>query len=70
MENIIVLVDFLGATCDYFFKTSQSNLPISMDTYLNVKPKLKNHAKEIIEPLNCISVSSYLEEFKEKNENL
>lgn len=28
---MIVFVDYLGATCDYFFRTSQSNLPLSKD---------------------------------------
>ncbi|KAL4510174.1 hypothetical protein ABPG72_010367 [Tetrahymena utriculariae] len=80
MENMVVFVDFLGATCDYFFRTSQSNLPISIDTYMNTNKnkkesaqKFPNHAqfdtKHLSQTPQSIQISSYLEEQRD-NRNM
>ncbi|EAR96996.2 hypothetical protein TTHERM_00195870 (macronuclear) [Tetrahymena thermophila SB210] len=80
MENMVVFVDFLGATCDYFFRTSQSNLPISIDTYMNTNKNKKESAQKYpnhayIDTKNknqipqSIQISSYLEEQRD-NRNM
>ncbi|KAL4466990.1 hypothetical protein ABPG74_010587 [Tetrahymena malaccensis] len=80
MENMVVFVDFLGATCDYFFRTSQSNLPISIDTYMNTNKnkkesaqKFPNHgqfeARNQSQTPQSIQISSYLEEQRD-NRNM